>query len=75
MSHQYSRQSSVLQPWRGCFPLLIGVVRRTSCDGSGTGHGHIVEAALLKLKKSGQFSDESVRIKGTQIHYVNVQTY
>jgi hypothetical protein len=30
---------------------------------------------LLKLQKSGQFPDDPVKIKGTQIHYVNTQTY
>ena len=29
----------------------------------GTGHGQITQAELLKLQKSGQFPDESVRIK------------
>ncbi len=33
--------------------------------GSGTGHGRFPESELLKLQKSGQFPDESVRIKGT----------
>ena len=48
-------------------------MRRTSRGGSGTGHGHVAQAELLKLQKSGQFPDESVRIKGAQIHYVNVR--
>ncbi len=43
--------------------------------GSGTGHGHVAQAELLKLQKSGQFPDEPVRIKGAQIHYVTSQTY
>jgi hypothetical protein len=30
---------------------------------------------LLKLERSGEFPDESVKIKDTQIHYVNDQTY
>ena len=29
------------------------------------------QAELLKLKKSDQFPDESVKIKGVQIRYVN----
>jgi hypothetical protein len=33
-----------------------------------------VEAELLKLHKSGQFPDESVRIKGAQLHCVTSQT-
>jgi hypothetical protein len=30
---------------------------------------------LLKLKKNGQFPDEPVKTKVSQIHYVNSQTY
>jgi hypothetical protein len=30
--------------------------------GSGTVHGHVAQAELLKLQKSGQFPDEPVRI-------------
>ncbi len=41
--------------------------------GSGSGHGWIAQVELLKLKKNGQFLGESVRIKGSQIHYVNSQ--
>jgi hypothetical protein len=29
----------------------------------------------LKLQKNGQFPDEPVKIKGTENHYVNSQTY
>jgi hypothetical protein len=47
-------------------------VRRTPRGGSGTGHGQIAQAELLKLQKNGQIPDEPVRIKGAQIHYVNV---
>ncbi len=50
-------------------------MRRTPHVGSGTGHGQITEAELLKMKKSGQFPDETVRIKGAPIHYVNTQKY
>ena len=32
--------------------------------GSGTGHGHVAEVELLKLKKNGQFPDELVKIEG-----------
>jgi hypothetical protein len=46
-------------------------VRRTPRGGSGTGHGHIAPAELLKLQKSGQFPDEFVKIEDTQIHYVS----
>jgi hypothetical protein len=31
---------------------------RKLCGGSGTGHGHVTEVELLKLKKRGQFPDE-----------------
>ncbi len=44
--------------------------RRTPSGGSGTGHGHVAQAELLKLPKSGQFPDELVKIQGAQIHYV-----
>jgi hypothetical protein len=55
-------------------------VRRTPHIGSGgvesgTVHGWFVPAELLKLQKSGQFPDESVKIKDAEIHYVNTQTY
>ena len=50
-------------------------LRRTPCGGSGTGHDQFTQVELLKLQKSGQFPDESVRIKDTQIHHVNGQTY
>jgi hypothetical protein len=40
--------------------LDLRVVRTTSCCGSGTVHCLIVQAELLKLKKSGQFPEESV---------------
>jgi hypothetical protein len=43
--------------------------------GSGTGHWWIALTELLKLKKSGQFPDEPVRIKVGQIHYVTGLTY
>ena len=47
-------------------------MRRTSRVCSGTGHGRIEQAELLKVQKRGQFPDESVRIKGAPVHYVNV---
>jgi hypothetical protein len=53
----------------------VRVVRRIPRVGSGTGHGWIAQAELLKMKKNGQFPDEPVKIKDTQIHYVNSQTY
>ena len=42
----------------------------TKSGGSGTGHGHVAQAELLKLPKSGQFPDELVKIEGAQSHYV-----
>ena len=48
---------------------------RTPRVGSGTGHGHVAQAELLKLHKSGQFPVEIVKIEGTQIHLVSSQTY
>ncbi len=48
-------------------------MRRTTHGGSGTVHGQIVQDELLKLQKSGQFPDETVRIKGVQIHGVIVR--
>ena len=45
-------------------------MRRTRRGGSGTGHGHVAQAELLKLPKSGQFPDELVKIEGAQIHCV-----
>ncbi len=50
-------------------------MRRTRCDGSGTGHGDVEEDELLKLQKRGQFPDELVKIEGTQMHCVTSQTY
>ena len=53
----------------------VRAVRGIPRVGSGTGHGWIAQAELLKMKKNGQFPDEPVKIKDTQIHYVNSQTY
>jgi hypothetical protein len=50
-------------------------VKKNPSDGSGTGHGHVVEVELLILKNNGQFPDESVRINVVRIHYVTSQTY
>ena len=47
-------------------------MRRTCRDGSGTVHWSIPEVELLKLQKSGQFANETVRIKGTQISLCNL---
>ena len=58
---------------RDCFK--VGGEHRRSFGGSGSIHGQIAQAELLKLQKSGQFPDEPVRIKGAQIHYVTSQTY
>jgi hypothetical protein len=41
-------------------------VRRTPCGGGGTGCW-IEQDELLKLQKSGQFPDESVRQKGYSV--------
>jgi hypothetical protein len=48
--------------WLGCCRLLLVVAQRTPHGGSGRVHGHVAQAELLKLKKRGQFPDESVRI-------------
>jgi hypothetical protein len=50
-------------------------VRRTPCGGSGTDHGQVAQAELLKLQRSGEFPDELVEIEGAQIHYEDSQTY
>ena len=50
-------------------------LRRTPHGGSGTDHGSVAQAELLKLQQNGQFADETVKIKGAQIHYVASQTY
>ncbi len=47
---------------RVLFDFLLPGCPRTPHDGSGIVHSFIVEVELLKLKKSGQFPDESVRI-------------
>ncbi len=54
---------------------LLWVVRRTPCGGSGTVHGHVPDDELLNMKENGQFPDDPVRIKDTQIHYVVSQAY
>jgi hypothetical protein len=46
-------------------------VRRTPRGGSGTVHGLFPEVELLNLQKIGQFPDEPVKLKDSQIHYVN----
>jgi hypothetical protein len=46
-----------------------------SSGGSGKVHCWFAQAELLKLKKSGQFPGELVRIEVSQIHYVVSQTY
>ena len=45
------------------------------CGGSGTDHDQIAQAELLKLKKNGQFPDETVRIKVAPVQYVNTDDY
>jgi hypothetical protein len=37
--------------------------------GSGTGYGHVAQAELLKLQKSGQFLDEPARIKSHEFKW------
>ncbi len=66
------RKAAALARARPTFALICEEKPR---GGSGTGHGQVVQAELLKLQKSGQFLDEPVRIKVTQIHYVTSQTY
>jgi hypothetical protein len=34
-----------------------------------------VEDELLKMEKYGQFPDVTIKIKDTQMHYLNIQTY
>ncbi len=46
-------------PWSGSCHILTWGLRRTSRDGSGTGHGHVAQVELLK--KNGQFPDEPVK--------------
>ena len=46
------------------------------CDLEAIGVPSILRIILnLKVQKIGQFPDESVKIKGEQIHYVNDQMY
>jgi hypothetical protein len=45
---------------------LISAGRRTPRGGSGTGHGHVAQAELLKLQNSGQFPNELVKIEGAK---------
>ncbi len=52
-----------------------GKVPNGSISGSETGHGRFTQVEILNLKKNGQFPDDPVRIKVSQIHYVNSQTY
>ncbi len=56
-------------------PLCHYLTPKTPSDGSGTILGWFPEPELLKRQKNGQFPDESVKIKDTQIHYVRDQTY
>ena len=44
-------------------------MRRTPYGGS---ESEILQAELLKLQETGQFPDESAKIKGAQIHSVGV---
>ena len=48
-------------------------MRRTPGVCSGTGHGHVAQAELLKLQRSGP--DDLVKIEGEQIHCVTSQMY
>jgi hypothetical protein len=44
-----------LPPWQGCCRILILRLRRTPRVGSGTGHGSVAQAELLKLQKAVSF--------------------
>ena len=44
-------------------------MRRTPRGGSGTCHAHVAQAEILKLQKSGQFPDEPVSIKVSQLEF------
>ena len=50
-------------------------MRRTRRVGSGTDPYHFPETELPNLQKIGQFPDETVKKKVSQIHYVTFQTY
>jgi hypothetical protein len=74
-------QSTSSDPNRTRFLSVQAAIRaKMQCDktfswstprgGSGTGHGHVAEAELLKLQRRGQFPDEFVKIEDTQIQYV-----
>jgi hypothetical protein len=56
------------------YVVLVQLLKRTPRVRSGIVHGHVVQSELLKLEKNGQFPDELVRIKGSQIHHVTSQT-
>jgi hypothetical protein len=43
--------------------------------GSGKIHRSMAVAELLKMQKIGQFPDDLVKIKVSQIHYESSQTY
>ena len=45
------------------YRLSLLAEERTPCGGSGKVHYLVPEAEPLKVQKSGQFPDESVRIK------------
>jgi hypothetical protein len=50
-------------------------LQRQPRGGSGIIHNLIALTKLLKLQRSGQFPDESVRIRVGQIHYVTCLMY
>ncbi len=59
---------SVLEiPWRAKRATPLSVYKLV-------GTPQVAQAELLKLQKSGQFSDDLVRIEGAQIHCVASRT-
>jgi hypothetical protein len=58
----------------GVFNRTEGKIENLS-EEMTSGTGWITRDELLKVQKSGQFPDDPVKIKDTQIHNVNTQTY
>ncbi len=61
-----------LLSWEGCCRIWIWGLRRTPCDGSGTGHSWLDCVRWTLEIKGTQF--QSVKTKGTQFHYVTSQS-
>jgi hypothetical protein len=53
-------------------PSIFKIIRSV---GSGKIHRSMTTAELLKMQKIGQFPDDLVKIKVSQIHYESSQTY